>query len=147
MDSTLLLIGGGAFILWFFGTRGAVVANLKFIEDGMNFDVSNPLRVGVNLTVIVQNPTSGSVTLQSLAGYFFINGTQAGNVSYFTPTLIAPNSQTIVVLRLSINDLSIVKILMDYVNGASDASLVVDIQATANIDNVPVPVSMSFSPL
>ena len=147
MDSTLLLIGGGAFLLWFFGTRGAVVANLKFLENGMSFDVSNPLRIGVNLSVLVQNPTSGSVTLQSLAGYFAINNTQSGNVSYFVPTLIAANSQTQITLRLSINDLSLVKILMDYINGNSGSSIVVDIAATANVDNVPVPVNMSFSPL
>lgn len=144
--STLLLLGAGAFLLWQFGIGGAVVSNLKFLENGMNLDVSNPLRVVINLSVLVQNPTSGSITLQSLAGYFYVNGTQGGNVSYFTPTTIAPNAQTEITLQLSVNDISLVTILMNYANSGT-SNLNVEVKATANVNNAPLPIDLSFSPL
>ena len=144
--STLLMLGVGAFLLWQLGIGGAVVSNLKFVENGMNLDVSNPLRVVINLSVLVQNPTSGSVTLQSLAGYFFVNGSQAGNVSYFTPTVIGPNNQTQITLQLSVNDISLVTILMNYAN-SQNGNINVEVKATANINNAPIPIDLSFSPL
>jgi|ERR1700722_18154659 len=144
--STLLMLGVGAFLLWQFGIGGAVVSNLKFVENGMNLDVSNPLRVVINLSVLVQNPTSGSITLQSLAGYFYVNGTQAGNVSYFTPTVINPNSQTSITLQLSVNDISLVTILMNYANSGT-SNLNVEVKATANVNNAPLPIDLNFSPL
>lgn len=146
METSVLLIGGAAFLLWFFGSGATVVSNLKFIEDGMTFNVSNPLRIVINLAVIVQNPTSGSVTLESLAGYFFINGSQSGNVSDFVPSVILPNSQTLINLVLSVNDLSLVGVIMDYINSGS-SSVVVTVQATANISGVAIPVNLSFTPL
>ena len=146
METTVLLIGGAAFLLWFFGSGATVVSNLKFIENGMTFDVSNPLRIVINLAVIVQNPTSGSVTLQSLAGYFFINGSQSGNVSDFTPSVIQANSQTLLNLVLSVNDIALVGVIMNYINSGS-SSVVVNVQATANVSGVAIPVNLSFTPL
>ena len=146
METTVLLIGGAAFLLWMFGSGATVVSNLKFIENGMTFNVSNPLRITINLAVIVQNPTSGSVTLESLAGYFFINGQQSGNVSDFVPSVIAANSQTLINLILSVNDLSLVGVIMDYINSGS-SSVVVNVQATANISGVAIPVNLSFTPV
>lgn len=144
--STLFLLGIGAFLLFEFGIPGGVVSNLKFLENGMSLDVSNPLRVVVNLSILIQNPTSGSITLQSIAGYFYINGSQAGNVSNFTPVAVAPNSETPMNLQLSVNDISLVGIIMNYINGSSDA-VVVEIKATANANNVPIPVDLSFQPI
>lgn len=144
--STLALLGIGAFVLYYFTTGATVVNNLRFVENGMNFDVSNPLRVVINLSVLVQNPTSGSITLESMAGTFSINGSQAGNVSFFTPTLISANSQTTITLVLSINDLSLVSVIMQYVNSGSSA-VQVGINATANAGNVPLPVNLNFQPV
>jgi LEA14-like dessication related protein len=146
METTVLLIGGAAFLLWFLGSGATVVSNLKFIENGMTFDVSNPLRIVINLSVIVQNPTSGSVTLQSLAGYFFINGSQSGNVSDFIPSVIQANSQTQLNLILSVNDIALVGVIMNYINSGS-SSVVVNVQATANVSGVAIPVNLSFTPL
>ena len=145
-EGTLLLIGAGALLFYYFGTGAAVLSNLKFLENGMSFDVSNPLRIVVNLSVIVQNPTSGSLTLNSIAGYFYINGSQSGNVSYFTPTTILPNSQTQIVLTLSVNDTSIIADILSYVNSGSSA-ITVEVKATANANNVPAPIDLIFQPL
>ena len=144
--STLLLLGGAAFVLYYFGGGATALANLKFIENGMSFDVSNPLRVRVNLSVIVQNPTSGTLTLNSIAGYFYINGSQSGNVSYFIPTIIPPNSQSQIVLNLSVNDASIISDIVNYINSGS-SSITVELKATGNINNIPAPLDLIFQPI
>jgi LEA14-like dessication related protein len=143
---TLLLLGAGAFLLYYLGNGAAVIANLRFVENGMNFDVSNPLRITINLSVIIQNPTSGSITLQSLAGTFTVNGSQAGNVSFFTPTLISANSQTQITLTMSVSDINLMGIIMQYINSGS-ADVTIGISATANAGNAPIPVNLSFSPI
>jgi LEA14-like dessication related protein len=133
-------------VAWFAFEKGSVVANLKFIENGVSFDLGNPLRPIINLSVLVQNPTSGTITLQSLAGYFFINGIQGGNVSNFQgPIVIGPNIQTSINLALSVNDLSLMSIVQQFAANGTGA-LNIAVQATANIDNVPTPVNLSFNP-
>lgn len=144
--STIALLGLGAFLLYKFAGPGAVLSNLRFVENGMSFDVSNPLRIIVNLSVVVQNPTSGQINLLSLAGTFSINGQPGGNVSYFTPTVIAPNSQTQIVLQLSISDANLLSIITNYIaSGSSQVN--VSVNATANANNIPIPVNLNFSPL
>lgn len=144
--STLAVLAVGAFLVWKFFLPGVTVSNLVFLENGMSLDVSNPLRVVINLNIIVQNPTSGSLTLNSIAGYFYVNGSQTGNVSFFTPTLISPNSQTLINLQLSVNDISLVQTLLNYVNSGT-GTLLVEVKGTANANNVPVPIDLSFNPM
>jgi LEA14-like dessication related protein len=144
--STLALLGLGAFVLYYLSTGATVINNLRFVENGMNFDVSNPLRITINLSILIQNPTSGSITLNSMAGTFSINGSQAGNVSFFTPTLISANSQTQITLTMTVSDINLIAIIMQYVNSGSTA-VTVAINATANAGNVPLPVNLSFQPI
>lgn len=141
-----LVLAGIAVLGFFLLEKSAVLNNLRFIASAATIDLSNPLRPYINLSVIIQNPTSGSVTLQSLAGNFFINGQQAGNLSYFTPTIIAPNSQTQIALNLSVNDFSLVQIISNYVTGGG-GTVVVAINGTANVNNVPAPFNISFTPI
>jgi LEA14-like dessication related protein len=144
--NAILLIGAGliAFMLY---EKASVVSNLKFIENGIDFNLSNPLRPLINLQIGVQNPTSGSITLQSLAGNFAVNNVQSGNVSYFIPTVIGPNAQTEIVLHLTVNDAALIADIMNFIQNGGSTPLKVEVQATANIDNVPVPVSLSFDAL
>jgi len=81
-----------------------------------------------------------------LAGNFFINGQQAGNLSYFFPTIINANSQTEINLNLSINDMSLVQIISNYVTGGG-GTVVVGVTGTANVNDVPAPFSITFTPV
>jgi LEA14-like dessication related protein len=142
----ILIFGGIAAALYFF-TKGVSLNNLKYIATASSIDISNPLRPVITIQVTVQNPTSGSLTLQSLAGYFSVNGSQAGNISYFTQTVILPNSQTIIPLQLSVNDLDLITIIMNYLNGTSSDVLTISVNATVNVNNVPAPLVLSFTPI
>jgi LEA14-like dessication related protein len=143
---TLLWIGVGLFAFLAF-EKSTVVSNLKFVENGLDFNMSNLLRPQINLHIGVQNPTSGSITLQSVAGSFAVNGVPSGNVSYFVPTVIAPNAQTEIVLHLAVNDAALIADLMNFINNGGKTPVKVDVEVTANINNVPVPVSLSFDAL
>src|ERR1700730_5187042 len=124
--------------------KSNTVSNLKFIENGIDFDMGNILRPVVNLHIGVQNPTSGSITLQAIAGSFAVNGVQSGNVSYFIPTVIAPNAQTEILLHLSVNEAAVIADIMNFINNGGKTPVTVSVEVTANINNVPVPVSLSF---
>jgi LEA14-like dessication related protein len=146
MNNGVWLLLGGAVLLYFVGVPGAVVSKLVFVENGMTIDATNPLQINILLSILVQNPTSGSITLNSLAGSFSINGSNAGNVSDFNPTVIPPNSQTPITLNLTVSDYSIAAIILAYINSGS-TSIVVGLTATANINNAPFPVNLSFQPV
>lgn len=145
MDTVIVL--GLGFLAFLAFQKSTVVSNLKFVENGIDFNFSNVLRPQIYLHIIVQNPTSGSVLLQSLAGYFSVNGVQSGNVSSFIPTAIGPNSQTVMTLTLSVNDAAVITDILNFIHGAGKSSVNVAVEATANIDGVPVPVSLSFNAL
>jgi hypothetical protein len=141
-----LIFAGLAVVGLFLLEKSVVLGNLRFIASGSTIDFSSPLRPLIKLSVVIQNPTSGSVTVQSLAGNFFINGQQAGNVSYFTPVIIVQNSQTEIVLDLLVNDFALVQIITNYMTGGG-GSVVVAINGTANVNNVPAPFSITFTPI
>lgn len=141
----LLIFGGIAAALYYF-TKGVSLNSLKYIATASSIDVSNPLRPVITLSVTVQNPTSGSLTLDSLAGYFSINGSQTGNVSYFVQTEILPNSQTVIPLQLSVSDISLAADIVNYLNGNGSAITIL-INATANVNNIPAPITLSFTPV
>jgi len=144
MDELLLV--GGAVLLYFFYTKGSTLANLVFQVQSTNFDIGNPLSPKVLVDVLVSNPTSGSLTLSSLAGYFYINGAQSGTVSFFQLATIFADAQTLITLTLSINDFALAADIVKYATGQMEG-LTIEIKATANINNIPAPVDITFTPV
>lgn len=142
---TLLTIGLVTFGIYFFSTKTAL-ENLQFVEDGVSFDVSNPLKILITLTVMVQNPTSTGFDLMSLAGSIKLNGNGIGNVSYFLKTHIAANSEVPIDLKFSVNDISLVAPIMDYIEG-NPKPMVLVIDGVANVNNIPLPITLSFNPI
>jgi LEA14-like dessication related protein len=139
----ILIIGGLITAFIFFG--GAQTVNsLKFVATGVGFDVSNPLSPIVNVSVIVQNPTSNSLQLNSFAGTATVNGTSSGNVSYFTPVLIAANSQTTITLQIRLSDAGIISDLLNFINAGTGAILIA-VNGTANVNGAGLPVSLSMN--
>lgn len=144
MDS--LLVVGIAFLLFIGLSKGSTVASLNFIATGVSFDFSNVLTPVVGISLLVQNPTSGSLSLLSIAGGFTVNGNPSGNVSFFpgSPVLIAPNSQTQIVINLIMNDASLINSLIDLVQ--SKGNILIGVNATANVGGIPVPLNFSITP-
>jgi LEA14-like dessication related protein len=139
-----ILIFGGLIIAFIFFGGAQTVNSLKFVATGVGFDVSNLLSPIINVTVIVQNPTSTALQLNSFAGTATVNGTASGNVSYFQPVLIAANSQTTITLQIRLSDAGIISDLMNFIS-AGTGQLLVAVNGTANINGAGLPVSLSMN--
>jgi hypothetical protein len=142
---TLIFIALG-FIIFLGAEKATTLNNLRFVAQDVGFDFSNLLSPIVNLSVLVQNPTSGNLTLKSLAGSFSINGTPSGNVSFFpaTPSYVAANGVTGITLQLRLSDVALINDVKNFFNNGAGA-LVININATANVNDVPLPVTLNFS--
>jgi LEA14-like dessication related protein len=139
-----LLLVGGLILAWVIFGNASTVNNLVFVPTGAGFDISSPLSPIINVTVNVQNPTSGSLQLNSFAGTASVNGTASGNVSYFQPTVIAANAQTQIVVQVRLSDLGLIAALMNFINAGTGA-IAVSIVGTANVNGAALPVNISLN--
>lgn len=137
---TPLLIAAAAFGAWWFWSRANALSSLIFIPKGVGVQGG-----GLNLILGVQNPTGAAIQLNSLAGSIQVNGSNLGNVSDFSPVVIAPNSETDIPLYLTANVFGIAGSLLGQLDGNEGAgNFNANLVGTANINNIPVPVNLNF---
>lgn len=128
---------------WYGYSRYETLKGLVFTPGGVSFDFSNPTAPVITINVIVQNPTSNALTLNSIATNVTLNGSAAGNISNFTNTTIAPNSQTTIPLNFRPN---LVSVISDIYNAfESGAAINGTMVGTANVNNTAVPINFAFS--
>jgi hypothetical protein len=139
--STIVLIALGILAIYMISGPLSTLSNLNFIARGAAMNGG-----ALQLTLGIQNPTSGAITLNSLVGNILVNGASFGNISNFASTIIAPNQETDIVLNIAPNDIGIAAGLLTSLEGGTD-SLTVTAQATANINGAPVPVNLTFASL
>lgn len=104
--SALLLIGAAAGLYIWNTTHAA--GNLVYKPGdvtGMNFSLTNTV---ATVDLIVQNTSNVDFTINSLAGNAFTDGTLIGNVSNFTPVIVAGNSQGAIPLTIELYNISVV---------------------------------------
>jgi hypothetical protein len=132
-----VLIGGAA--LYYFATRANTINNLQIVPRGISFEGG-----AANLALGVQNPTSTGLQFGSLSGTLYVQDRPLGNVSSFTPTYLAPNSETRVTVRVAPSLLGIAAGIMDLAEGNEPAGISARLSGTANIDNTGLPLNINF---
>lgn len=116
---------GGAEVVWllaigaglYFWNLGKAAQNLIYTPGnftGIELQGVSPV---VHAEIIVQNTNNASFTLYSIAGNVFSNGTLIGNISNFSPVLIAGNSQTVVPLTLVLQPVTLVNEIIQIITG------------------------------
>lgn len=138
MDNGLLLVGG-VVALWAL-SKAHTGANLQFVPLGANWDGGT-----LHVQIGVLNPTNGSLQLTSLAGQVYINGTAAGTLSDFTPTLILPNAQTPISITYTPSILGVFSTLLNQVSNGGGVAIA--IKGSANVNGVILPVTVNFQAL
>jgi hypothetical protein len=140
-SATPLVIGGVAFLAWYFWTRAAALQSLIFIPRGLGVQGA-----GISLQIGVQNPTGAALALNSLFGSLLIQGQPVGNVSDIQPQLIAPNSESVITVLVTPNLFGIAAGVIDQLDGNEGTrKFSAAMQATANINGIPVPVNLQFT--
>lgn len=137
MDNAVLLVGG-VIAYWLYSKANAGL-NLQFIPLGASWAGSM-----LQIQLGIQNPTTGSLQFTAFAATATVNGNIIGNLSDFVPTLIAPNSQTPVVLNFSPNYIGLASdVLNEIANPGSTVSI--GLRGTATVQGVAIPVNINFT--
>lgn len=134
-NGLLLLLGLGAYLLY---SKANTASSLQFLPLGANWNGGT-----LQIQVGVQNPTNGTLTLSSLAATAYVNGTPTGNVSDFTPAIIAPNAQTPIQLNFNPNVIGIAQDLLSELN--TQSAMNISLKGTANVNGVSLPVNINFT--
>jgi len=138
----VLLAGAGAYLLWqLYKLRS--VGNLIFFPGpihSFNFVGTAPV---MTVNVSVQNTSGIGVTIDSLGGNLFSNGTLVGNV--YTDRLInvPPNSRQYVKLSAQFMLIGLVNdLIYSFQAGHFEQNL--QFQGYANVSGVQVPIDQNF---
>lgn len=103
------------------------------------------LQVTAFIYVGIQNPTSNSVTFNSLAGSLYLNGEYVANVSSFASTAIPGNQETNIEIKVRLSTIEMGAELVAWLKNPSGVIVMFD--GTININNSPVPVNLAYNVL
>jgi LEA14-like dessication related protein len=135
----IALLGG----YWLF-SKARALGNLLFQPGSiMGFSMlgSTPI---VSITLVVQNTSNTSLTVDSLAGNVSSNGTLIGNVSNFSPVLVPGNSQISMPVSLMLQPIGVVN---DIIRSFQNSNFAQDIKLSgfANVNGFQLPVNIEFN--
>jgi hypothetical protein len=135
-----LLIGAAAFAAWYLWTRANTLNSLIFNPVGLGVQGG-----GVSLQLEVDNPTPNALQLNGFAGSLSLNGSPVGNVTDFQPVMVAPGA-TRINLLVQPNVFGIASGIIGLLDGnEGSGNFQAQLNGTANINGIPVPVNLSFS--
>jgi hypothetical protein len=140
-SSNALLLVAAVVVGFYLWSSAGTLNNLQFIPKGIAVQGS-----GFSLILGVQNPTSTAISFGSLAASLNVNGSGVGNVSNFTPTTIAANSETDINLLVLPNAFGLASGIINLADGnEGSGNFSSSLTGTANINGVPVPINVQFS--
>lgn len=134
-----IVLAAGVLIAGSYLLKGRALKNLVFSNgqlQSIGMQGATPI---IDFTVLAQNTASIGITLQSLAGNIYTDDlgqkTLIGNISNFSPVLIAANQQTFIPLQCRTRIVGVVNDLISaFQNRNFQMALVV--QAWANVDGI-----------
>jgi LEA14-like dessication related protein len=135
------LIGAGLIVFNRLQTAGSA-ERLKYVFKNIKAEFQSAFVVQVNIDIEIQNPTSNSFVIQSMAGDLSLNGQYLGNVSNFTATQITGNSATPYRVSVQLSTLSMSANLVSLLTNFSGVTAKID--GTINVDNLGVPIMLSY---
>lgn len=138
----VLLAGAGGFLAYQL-LRARSTANLVFFPGNIqsfNFVGATPV---LSLDVLIQNSSSLDVTVQSLAGNVFSNGSLVGNVSNTLPIVVPANGSARPVLQIAFMPLGVVNTIIDAWQ-SGHFSVPLSFQGFANVGYIQVPLKLNF---
>lgn len=140
----LLLYGGLGLFAFALYSKARALSNLIFSPGqvtGMSFQDSSPL---LRFSVAIQNTSSASLTINSLAGVLFSNGTMIGNVYNFVPLVIPANAMVYADVNVQLKTLGIVN---DVIQAFTSKSFTqnVNFEGYANVMGAQFPLQFAFT--
>lgn len=110
----LLLAGAGGLYLWSLSKAAGNLIYLPGSFTGFSFSGISP---EISATLVVQNTSNLSFTINSIAANVLSNDTQIGNVKSFVPTEIPSNSEASVPIVLTMQPIGLVNEIISIMTG------------------------------
>ncbi len=136
-----MTLTGGAILLYMLVAKARTLGQLVFFPEklrALQWIGGAPV---ITLGIMVQNTSNNSFTIQSFAGSVYVK--DSGETTLVTPVAINGNSQGIMEVKISLMALAVVnQIIQSIEDGNFEMTLMME--ANANVDNLQVPVEMSF---
>lgn len=123
--------------------KSAAAGTLNFYPESVRqirFEGATPI---MTVGLAVQNTSASKFVIKSIAGNLYANTYLVGNLSYFTPQAINPNSQSVILLDVRLGLLGIVQdIIRAFQFGNFQQDLI--FKSFANVDNFQVPINITY---
>jgi hypothetical protein len=141
MNKAFLIFGG--VLAYSLFMKGKALGNLNFYPGaakGISFDGTTPM---MQVGLITQNTSGQKIVLHSVAGNVYANQYLIGNVGYFLPQTINPNSQGVLWLTIRFG---LVGVIQDIITAIQSGTFNQDLefQGYANVDNYQVPLKLTY---
>lgn len=135
--AALVIVG---FTVW---RKTKSLGNVVFLPGnvvGLSMSGSSPV---IQVALIAQNTSNDNLLIQSLAGNVLADKTLIGNIASFSTQSIPANSQTQILVNLTLYDLGIVNILIGVMQN-KNAVQDITVNGYANIGFAQVPINLTF---
>jgi hypothetical protein len=130
-------------VLYNIFNKSAAAGTLNFYPESVRqirFEGATPI---MTVGLAVQNTSASKFVIKSIAGNLYANTYLVGNLSYFTPQAINPNSQSVILLDVRLGLLGIVQdIIRAFQFGNFQQDLI--FKSFANVDNFQVPINITY---
>lgn len=123
--------------------KGSAASNLTFNIAGIDFSFAG-LVPTMTLSIAVQNTSSQSLTINSMAGSLYINGEYAANVSSFQQLTIPANTEQVYKINLRLSITGVINSVIDIVSGKSSDTANIRFAGTVNFENLQLPVDLTY---
>lgn len=143
-NEKFILFGGLAIAAVVLFAKTRALANLVFSPGSIsNMGFSNSVPVA-DVTIIAQNTSTASLTINSFAGNVYSNNTLVGNIFNFTPVTIPGNAATPINISIQFQALGIVTDLVKAFS-TNNFQQIITVQGYANVSGLQLPVNLNFS--
>lgn len=92
-SKTLIFLGLGAGLIFYFLSKGQAGKNLKISFQNLKFGKFTGMSLPITANFSIINPTNTPLKIDNITGDIFVNGKLISTVSQLTPFNIGANSQ------------------------------------------------------
>jgi len=133
-----------ALLLWGFTKKATGANRLNFYFNRIESLTLDKLTPVLTFTVLLQNTSDDSYTINSIAGNIYCNNILIGNVSMFNSFTIAPSGQNVLSLTSRLNSAGIINDLIKAIQ-YGQFSQKITFDGYANIDNYQLPFTIDYT--
>jgi LEA14-like dessication related protein len=135
--STFLLLGAGAYALYYLGNVGVATNTIQVIFSGVNIKSLTDYVV----TMTVQNISNASLTVNAMSGNLLLNGNQVASMSDFTPRVIPAAGQVNIDIEITPNLLDIPSAIQNLIQTPGQ-NLVFTAVGNVNVSGLVLPFNL-----